>query len=349
MNTIAELHYRYPEAEEEAVSSFSFTFETGEVIVIFGPNGSGKTTGLKAIAGVIKPQRLEASLPPERFAYVHQDPFMLHRRVRGNIGYGLSPFGLSREELEDRITDAARRCDVEELLHRRANQLSGGQRQRVAIARALAMERPVLLLDEPTANLDTASRKIVSHIIREEARKGCTVILASHDTEFALALGDRFFTMEGGVLRESRINVLRGSARDLDENLAALEVAEGFILYGGAGGELAAGAPARGVFRPEDVLLSREKVRSSALNEIQLEVVSLIDSSRGTVHVELRYPEGEAPRPEGPGAPARESDVPEPVLRSEVSHRSVQEMEIEPGIHLFASVKASSVTIYPEE
>lgn len=332
MNGIKELRYRYPEAEEEAVSSFSLSFEAGEVIVIFGPNGSGKTTGLKAVAGIIKPQQIDATLPPDRFAYVHQDPFMLHRRVHGNIAYGLAPLGLSRKELEDRITAAARRCDLEELLHRRAHQLSGGQRQRVAIARALAMERPVLLLDEPTANLDAASRTIVSRIIREEARRGRTVILASHDTEFALALGDRFFTMQDGVLEPSQINVLRGIARDLDENLAALEVAPGFVLYGGAGGQVTAGAPARGVFRPEDVLLSSEEVRSSALNEVALEVLSFAESHRGTIYVELLYP--------GPG---------EIVIRSEVSHRSVEEMKMKEGTRLFASVKASSVTVYTEE
>lgn len=332
MNRISELRFRYPEATEDAVREFDLPFGEGEIIVIFGPNGSGKTTGLKAIAGILKPRRMDASLGPEAFAYVHQDPFMLHRKVFGNIAYGLAPRGLQKPELAQKVREVARRCAVEEILSRRANQLSGGQRQRVAIARALALERPVLLLDEPTANLDSESRKIVGSIIREEARKGRTVIIASHDTDFALALGERFYAMHDGVLAETNTNVIRGRFAAVEEHLCAIDLPGDLRFYGKAVGALGPGDSARAVFRPEDVILSSTEVESSALNEIPLTVREVHESPRGGVLVTLEHPQAMGPR-----------------VQSEVSQRSVDHLAIRPGVSLYVSVKASSVTIYSEE
>lgn len=332
MNRVSGLQVRYPEAAEDAVREFDLPFDKGEILVIFGPNGSGKTTGLKAIAGILKPRSMEATLPAEKFAYVHQDPFMLHRKVHGNIAYGLAPRGLGRQESAAKVREVARRCRVEDILSRRANQLSGGQRQRVAIARALAMERPVLLLDEPTANLDSESRRIVARIIREEARKGRTIIIASHDTDFALALGDRFYAMQEGVLAESDTNVIRGRISTEEEHLSAIELGDGVRIFGKAVGEPRSGESGRAVFRPEDVILSSTEVESSALNEIALTVEGVEESPRGGVLVALGEP-----------------GVSELRIQSEISQRSVDHLGIRPGLTLYASVKASSVAIYSEE
>jgi energy-coupling factor transporter ATP-binding protein EcfA2 len=275
---------------------------------------------------------MDASLTPDAFAYVHQDPFMLHRKVFGNIAYGLLPKGLGRQELAEKVREVARRCAVEDILTRRANQLSGGQRQRVAIARALALQRPVLLLDEPTANLDTKSRGIVARIIKEEARKGRTIIIASHDTDFALALGDRFYTMQEGVLAESNTNVIRGRFAAVEEHLCAIDLPGDLRFYGKAVGALAPGDSARAVFRPEDVILSSTEVESSALNEIPLTAREVHESPRGGVLVTLEHPQATGLN-----------------VQSEVSQRSVDHLGIAPGVALYVSVKASSVTIYSEE
>ena len=331
MIEVRNLRVRYPESTREVVSDWTLRFDPGEVVALFGPNGGGKTTGLKAIAGILRPETIESTVGCEAFAYVHQDPLMFHRRVHANIAYGLSGTGLARSEVAGRVRVAARRCNVEEILSQRATQLSGGQRQRVAIARALVLERPVLLLDEPTANLDRESRDIVAGIVREEAAAGRSVVLASHDRDFSYKVGDRFFTMTDGALRPNAINLVRGATVVGEDGLAAVRAAPRVRLFGRAVGPLAAGEGARAIFRPEDVVLSRTNVTSSALNIAPMRVTRVSSPGEEGVLVELAHREADTVR-----------------FSAMISRRSLHRLEIRPGANLFAATKASSIAVYAD-
>lgn len=329
MIAVDSLRVRYPGSDTDAVRSFRLTVAPGEVVVIFGPNGSGKTTGLKALAGILRAERLEASTDSRAFAYVHQDPYMLHRRVSANIAYGAALSGVPRGEVERTVRAVAERCGVTDLLHRRATALSGGERQRVAIARALALGRPVLVLDEPTANLDRESRVLVARLVRAEAATGRAVVVASHDRPFALALGDRFYEMEDGALHPQLMNIVSGVARSDDHGVDAVVTVAGHRMLGRASETVASGSAARAVFRPEDVVLSAEPISSSALNSFAVRVVRTTTREEGG---ELVYT-----------VPLGDDTI---TMGAAVSHHSVNEMHLSSGREVWASVKASSVRIF---
>jgi molybdate/tungstate transport system ATP-binding protein len=327
---VRNLTVRYPGDEHDVVRDISFDIPERTVTVIFGPNGSGKTTGLKAIAGILTARRNESDGAPDRFAYVHQDPYMLHRRVGANIAYGISGTRtIPRNEIARRVGDVARRCSVDDLLMRRATELSGGQRQRVAIARALVLDRPVLLLDEPTANLDAESRTLVGRIVGEEAARGHAVVIATHDRDFAGSVGDVFYTMIDGVLRHDWYAIVEGIDDASDEDLGRVKTASGLAVIGVAVGARAPGAPVRAIVRPEDVVLSDSPIRSSALNEFPV-TVSRIEHSHHGVTVALDC-----------------SDDESVTLYAAISMRSLEQLKLETGRGVYASIKASSVSIYP--
>ncbi len=331
MIEIRNVRVRYPESTRDVVSDWTLRFNAGDVVVLFGPNGSGKTTGLKAIAGILRPETIESNIGCEECAYVHQDPLMFHRRVYANIAYGLSTTGVARNEVAERVRIAARRCSVEDILSQRATQLSGGQRQRVAIARALILARTVLLLDEPTANLDGRSRDIVADIIREESAAGRSVVLASHDRDFAYEVGERFYTMTDGVLKSSAINLIRGTTAVDEDGLTAVEASPTARLFGRAVNPIALREPARAIFRPEDVVLSKTNVTSSALNDIPVTVAHVESRGEGSALVEVMHREVESVR-----------------FSAMISYRSLRRLEIRPGAELFAAIKASSITVYAD-
>ena len=330
MIEIRDLRVRYDD-DLDVVHSFALRLDDGEVGVIFGPNGGGKTTGLKAIAGILKARRIDTDLRADDCAYVHQDPFMFHRSVFANIAYALRSRRLSRTERKQRVLDVAARCDIEDILSKPATKLSGGQRQRVALARALALSRPIVLLDEPTANLDPLSRAVVARLVREEAGARRNVVIASHDSDFGCTVGDRFFTMADGILSPTEMNLVRGTISLVDNELPAVDVSPNLRIIGRASTLPDPGAAARAVFRPEDVVLSPDEVESSALNGVPVLVHALRPSAQNAVIVELVH-----------------ERISELQLRSTVSTRSVRRLGIVPGARFFASMKASSVAIYPD-
>ena len=168
----------------------------GACWIVTGDNGAGKSTLLRALAG-LEPANTEsaqfagrsvdlAQLPDairRDVVYVHQHPYLFHRSVAANIGYGLARRRVARAEKTQRIEAAIAWAGLERVRTVSPARLSGGEKQRVALARAWAVAPRLLLLDEPTANLDAAARAQVQALLRELAVAGRTVVVACHDRE----------------------------------------------------------------------------------------------------------------------------------------------------------------------
>lgn len=176
----------------------------GAPTLVVGPNGSGKTSLLRLCMGLAEPTEGRitwggrSTLGPGRLAMLFQRPVMLRRSVADNVIYGLAKAGLPRRLRVDRMQEALDRVGLLELANRPARRLSGGEQQRVALARALAREPEMLLLDEPTANLDPAATRAVEDIILMAAQSGIKIVMASHDLGQVRRLaGDVLFLVRG--------------------------------------------------------------------------------------------------------------------------------------------------------
>lgn len=191
--------------ERVALALERFEVRRGELVALLGANGSGKTTLLKALGGLVPLARgsvefdgrpLAADDPRRaRRVYVHQAPYLLAGSVFRNVAFGLraregARFG--REELRTQVSAALEAVGLAGFERRAARELSGGESQRVALARALVLEPELLLLDEPTAAADAASRPLVHEAIRAaRARASLAVVFSTHDEALARELADR--------------------------------------------------------------------------------------------------------------------------------------------------------------
>jgi tungstate transport system ATP-binding protein len=184
----------------------------GEVLALVGPSGAGKSTLLRLLnflehptAGQIiyQGRAINGSVPlPVRrqVTTVFQRPMLLKASVHDNVAYGLR---LRRLRADGQVHDILARVGLEQLAHSSAHKLSGGEMQRVALARALVIDPAVLLLDEPTANLDPYNIGLIEDIVRQHNReRGTTVVLVTHNVFQARRLADRVGLMLSGRLVE---------------------------------------------------------------------------------------------------------------------------------------------------
>ncbi len=173
----------------------------GEILAVIGPSGAGKTTLLRLLLFLESPSagtiHFEGTLlrgsPPlalrRRLGAMFQRTILLDLSVRDNVAYGLRLRGLRAEP--QRIERLLVRLGLLALANERARTLSGGEAQRVALARALAVQAEVLLLDEPTANLDPYNVALIEEILREERARGVSIVLVTHQVFQARRLADR--------------------------------------------------------------------------------------------------------------------------------------------------------------
>jgi tungstate transport system ATP-binding protein len=216
--------------------------EQGRTACLMGPNGSGKTTLLEILAflsrpsgGTLRFQGLPVafgnhSLRPLRQEVVllEQHPILFSTSVFKNVAFGPAARGASRAEQQRRVEEALELVGLKEYLGLRHHRLSGGETQRVAIARALACRPRVLLLDEPTANVDSASQAAIEESLARIAdERRMTVILATHDQGQASRLAHRRIYMERGRLVSGEAeNVFRGRLEEAEPD-GALFIAQG--------------------------------------------------------------------------------------------------------------------------
>lgn len=201
-----------------AVSDLNIEIEDGRLIGLLGPSGCGKTTTLNLISGLLKPTEGRiffgdedvTQLPPEKrgIGLVFQNYALYpHLTVRQNILFPLQNLKgkdkLSKEEMRQKVLEAAKLVQIDDLLERKPNELSGGQQQRVAIARALVKMPKVLLLDEPLSNLDARLRlQTREEISRIQKETGITTIFVTHDQDEAMSISDIIVVMKQGRVQQ---------------------------------------------------------------------------------------------------------------------------------------------------
>ena len=202
--------------DREAVSNVSFALRNGEITALIGANGAGKTTLIRALNGALPVSKGEILLDGKRLvefsrreiarkiAVVAQEtetkfPITVREFIlAGRFAHG-SAFGWESEQDVKRAKDTLEICDLKVFENRLMNQLSGGERQRAVLARALATEAKILLLDEPTANLDLAHQALMFRLIRQRCVESeSSAVIITHDLNLAGAFADRILLLKRG-------------------------------------------------------------------------------------------------------------------------------------------------------
>lgn len=202
--------------QQTILESLSLHVEPGQIVCLLGASGCGKTTLLKAIAGLLPLSAGEMCLngvtidngqhwlPPEQrnIGMIFQDYALFpHLTVADNVGFGLK--GFSQQEKQHRVAEMLDLVHLSAFAQRYPHQLSGGQQQRVAIARSLAYKPDLLLLDEPFSNIDTQVRhELIGEIRKLFKAQGVTAIFVTHSREEAFAFADKMAVMNHGVIEQ---------------------------------------------------------------------------------------------------------------------------------------------------
>ena len=216
--SISGLRFSYGAPDPTVLENLSLEIPAGSITTVLGPNGTGKTTLLHLILGMLSPQagsiqidgRLQSkearrhmsrliSLVPQG-EYVAFDFSLLEYVLLGRAPY-LGTLQLPSESDYEIALDALRSTGLLELRHRPVPNLSGGERQLAMVARALAQQTSILLLDEPTSHLDLGNKWRVLNLLCDLSRKGVTIVLTTHDPNIASAIADHVvFVRDGNVL-----------------------------------------------------------------------------------------------------------------------------------------------------
>jgi molybdopterin-binding protein len=338
------------------LTDVSLEVPTGGYALIIGPTGSGKTTLLEAVAGHARLRRGRVylhhddvtGLPPEQrgLGFVYQQYHLFpHLSVRENIGYGIRRRGGNGAGGRERIEELAALLGLTPLLDRSVRGLSGGEQQRVALARALAPHPSILLLDEPFASVDPATRQVLRRELRDlHEREGITTLQVTHDFDEALRLGDVVAVLADGRIAQSGTpeqvfrypnsafvarfvgsgNVIAGVVERTPETgqgtpFPAHFQAEHLTLNVVAERE----GPLHAVIRPEDLILSLTPHPDSARNHLE-GTVSRLERLGPVTLVHL--------------------DVGRPLIAS-VTTASAEELRLHPGLRVIVAIKATAVLL----
>lgn len=283
--------------ERKVLDNINLSVNKGETLGIIGPTGCGKTTLLRIIDLLDEPSSGKILLNGDDITYdkngmkyrrkmamVFQKPVVFKGTVFENIYYGLKVRGMSKESSIDKISDLLDSLSLSNYEERESSTLSGGETQRIALARALITEPEILLLDEPTANLDPSSTEQIESIIEDlNKTKQTSVIMATHNLIQGQRLSDEIALLNNKIYQKGKPedifkkpenkfvadfigmkNVMKGKVVDqTSENLSVIDL-EGAIIYS----PVQLDGDVFTSIKPEDITVSRKKVKSSALNEL---------------------------------------------------------------------------------
>ena len=326
--------------DRHAIDAIDLTMGEGETLGVVGESGAGKTTLLKLLAGLDVPtsgtfkwkgiavdRRVAAELRKEA-TMIFQHPLFIRGSVYDNVAYGLRLRGTPEIEISKRVSDTLAKVRLPDFVTRDARKISGGEQQRVSLARALVLDPKVLILDEPTANLDAENASIVSDIIAGEAGTR-SVVVASHDLARVGRLAERVIQLEAGkiaaeggveVLASNRFgsNVFSGISRNINGE-SDVNVGRGVTIACAACHE---GRVAVKV-RPEDIIISKTSIETSARNNFAGRIVGIEES--GPI-IRIKVDAGR-------------------VFIAHITRRTLTEMGLNVGSEVYISFKASSVEI----
>jgi len=333
------------------LDNITLQIEEGEILALLGPNGAGKTTLLKILAFLERPESGEVEFQGEtvteknaermrlQSAIVFQRTLFFSTSVYNNIAYGLRIRKLPQSTVKEETKKALRLVKLEGSEKRSVKKLSGGEQQRVALARALVLKTKLLLLDEPTANLDPKNVQIIEEVIATINHElKTTIVMATHNMFQAKTLPQRIALMNDGKITETGApaeifgklskNLASFAAVDNTFTGTAKTTSAGTTLVDiGNGVQIEATDQRQGVtsifVNPQDIIVSKSAVVSSARNVFKGRIIEVLDL--GSL-VKLRV------------------DVGKP-FTVQITKRSFSEMQLNLDSWVFLAFKASAVQV----
>ena len=268
---IENVSYKYPLEEKQALKNINIEIKKGEFWAVIGKNGSGKTTFCNMLRRFV-PDFYKGELTGkitledkelkdysqkelvQKIGFVFQNPFTQISGVKDTvfeeIAYGLENLGLDKEEIISRVEKILKLLEIEKLRDRNPYDLSGGQKQRVALASIIAMDPDILVIDEPTSQLDPKGTEDIFKIINLMANEGKTIILVEHKLELIAEYAQNILVLDEGEI------ILSGKAEEVLNNKILLEKEIGMTQYSMLAYEL----EKAGKIEFEEIPITKEKI-----------------------------------------------------------------------------------------
>lgn len=268
---LEDISYKYPLTEENILKNITIGIEKGEFWAVIGKNGSGKTTLCNVLRRfapdfykgeltgriILENKELKDYTVKEivqKIGFVFQNPFTqisgVKETVFEEIAFGLENLGLEANYIKNKVEETLELLHIKELRHKNPYELSGGQGQKVALASIIAMESEILIIDEPTSQLDPQGTEEIFKIINMLAEKGKTIILVEHKIELIGEYAEKVIVLDEGEI------ILKGDTKDVLKNKLLLEKEIGMPQYAMLAYELSENMPDKIKF--EEIPITKE-------------------------------------------------------------------------------------------
>lgn len=243
---LRNVSYRYPLDEREVLKNINIEIEKGDFLAIIGRNGAGKTTLCNILRGFI-PNFYKGEITGEvmlegrklsdytteeisqKIGFVFQNPFTqisgIKETVFEEVAFGLENLGMEKEKIKERVKEVLKLLEIEKIKDKNPYELSGGQGQKVALASIIAMDPEILVIDEPTSQLDPKGTEDIFKIIELLAKKGKTVILVEHKIELIGEYAEKIVVLDEGEI------ILKGDTKEVLRNKLLMEKEIGMPQY----------------------------------------------------------------------------------------------------------------------